>query len=235
MMERLRRPGSRGKSREGRVVADADVIQGSPHADFVEMKVHGMEARISKRQMKDGTFIKEFLRKPNCSDRITMTRWSLKDFHIELIDEYINFQGIPFIIELSVDENYLTHRAASVLAENISDWKGALHNIELFNIRGNEIGDKGAKCLAQCFQTHTQIRVVDVSSNGIKATGAMYFAQCIARNKSITLLDLSKNIYGEEGRGLLVRGQEARKTRMSALQLVASGLKENVDTLEVVL
>ena len=57
------------------------------------MKVHGMEARISKRQLKDGTFIKEFLRKPNCSDRITMTRWSLKDFHIELIDEYINFQG----------------------------------------------------------------------------------------------------------------------------------------------
>ena len=63
----------------------------------------------------------------------------------------------------------ILEHSASVLAENISDWKGALHNIELFNIRGNEIGDKGAKCLAQCFQTHTQIRVVDVSSNGIKA------------------------------------------------------------------
>ena len=39
MMERLRRPGSRGKSREGRVVANAPIVEGSPHADFVEMKV----------------------------------------------------------------------------------------------------------------------------------------------------------------------------------------------------
>ena len=39
------------------------------------------------------------------------------------------------------------------------DWKGGLHNIELFNIRGNAIGDVGAKALAQAFQLHHAIRV----------------------------------------------------------------------------
>ena len=50
----------------------------------------------------------------------------------------------------------------------------------------------------------------------------------------MTLPDVSRNQYGVEGRQLLLRGKNARKTRMSALQLKASGLKENVDTLELV-
>jgi hypothetical protein len=121
--------------------------------------VHGLEARISGLQLKEGTQIKSFLKRPNCPDRITMTRWSLTDHHVHLLDEYMNFSGIPFVIELSLDNNFLGPEAAAVLASNIDDWKGGLHNIELFNIRGNQIGDDGAKSLAQVFQRHTMVRL----------------------------------------------------------------------------
>ena len=120
--------------------------------------MHGLEARISGLQLKEGTQIKSFLKRPNCPDRITMTRWSLTDHHVHLLDEYMNFSGIPFVIELSLDNNFLGPEAAAVLASNIDDWKGGLHNIELFNIRGNRIGDDGAKSLAQVFQRHTMVR-----------------------------------------------------------------------------
>ena len=45
------------------------------------------------------------------------------------------------------------------LFDFVGDWKGGLHNIEMFNIRGNTIGDVGAKALAQAFQLHHAIRV----------------------------------------------------------------------------
>ena len=45
------------------------------------------------------------------------------------------------------------------LLDFAGDWKGGLHNIEMFNIRGNTIGDVGAKALAQAFQLHHAIRV----------------------------------------------------------------------------
>jgi hypothetical protein len=93
----------------------------------------------------------------------------------------MSFRGVPHVLEFSLGENFITHEGAEIIAESISNWQGALHNVELFNIRGNEIGDRGAKALAQVFQHHHCVRVVDVSSNRIRATGAMYFAQCVAR------------------------------------------------------
>ena len=48
---------------------------------------------------------------------------------------------------------------AAALFDFAGDWKGGLHNIEMFNIRGNTIGDVGAKALAQAFQLHHAIRV----------------------------------------------------------------------------
>ena len=83
-----------------------------------------------------------------------MTRWSLTDHHVHLLDEYMNFSGIPFVIELSLDNNFLGPEAAAVLASNIDDWKGGLHNIELFNIRGNQIGDDGGVDYPQLSPEH---------------------------------------------------------------------------------
>ena len=48
-----------------------------------------------------------------------MTRWNITDHHIKLINEYINFNGIPFIIELSLGDNYITEIGATILANNI--------------------------------------------------------------------------------------------------------------------
>ena len=62
------------------------VVLGSKHADFVEMKVHGLEARVNKRELKPGTQIKKFLMTNSdlCPNRITMTRWSLEDRYVTL-------------------------------------------------------------------------------------------------------------------------------------------------------
>ena len=62
-----------------------------------------------------------------------------------------------------------------------------------------------------------------------------FFFSFFFRNKSITWLDISNNNFGNEGRLLIERGKESRKTMMSALQLVASGMTENKDSLEIVL
>jgi hypothetical protein len=51
------------------------------------------------------------------------------------------------------------------------DWKGGLHGIELFNIRGNEIGDEGAKVLSNAFQYSSTIRIIDLSYNNIGNVG----------------------------------------------------------------
>lgn len=77
--------------------------------------------------------------------------------------------------------------------------------------------------------------MVNVSFNRIQNTGAMYFSQCIARNKTMTMLDVSNNSFDQDGVRLIERGQYSRRTRLSALQLVAKGMKDNEDTLEVVL
>ena len=69
------------------------VVLGSKHADFVEMKVHGMEARVNKRELKPGTQIKKFLMTNSdlCPNRITMTRWSLEDRYVTFICQRFDF------------------------------------------------------------------------------------------------------------------------------------------------
>ena len=63
----------------------------------------------------------------------------------------------------------------------------------------------------------------------------MYWSQCIARNKTMTMLDVSNNSFDQDGIRLIERGQYSRRTRLSELQLVAKGMKDNEDTLEVIL
>ena len=41
------------------------------------------------------------------------------DRHVVLLDEYINFNSIPFIVELSLGDNFITGEGAIVLANNI--------------------------------------------------------------------------------------------------------------------
>ena len=63
----------------------------------------------------------------------------------------------------------------------------------------------------------------------------MYISQCISRNKSITQIYISKNNFDDNGYHLIERGQDSRRTRLSALQLVAMGKNKNEDALTVIL
>ena len=51
----------------------------------------------------------------------------------------------------------------------------------------------------------------------------------------MTMLDVSNNSFDQDGVRLIERGQFSRRTRLSELQLVAKGMKDNEDTLEVIL
>ena len=58
-----------------------------------------------------------------------MTRWSLDDYHVSLLDEYMSFRGVPHIIEFSLGENFISHVGAAIIAASIANW---VRNFSLF-------------------------------------------------------------------------------------------------------
>ena len=209
------------------------IVPGTAHADFVEHRVHGKQARLAGVEMEPSR-LKTWLLNPACPDRITMMRWSLTDLSADLMCTYLSFHSAPHVVELDLPENMLSPEGARRLAQCMEPG-GCLCKLEMLCLRQNEIADAGAKALANAVLSSTLMRGMDISSNRVQKDGAMYLSQMISRNKSLTYLNVSGNLLGPEGEGLVLRGQASRRTQASKLQLIALGQKHNTDTLKLVL
>ena len=87
---------------------------------------------------------------------------------------------------------------------------GCLVNIEMLNLRYNEIQDKGSRAIAEALKMHGKIRNLCLSYNGIGRDGCMYLSQMMARNHSLRLINLEGNHgIGPEERALLQRAQRS--------------------------
>jgi hypothetical protein len=248
MIERAKQGGARTRKRlhvhggaGSNVNAQSEVsglVLGSAHADFVEERVHGMTARAAACEMAPSQ-LKTFLLQPQCPDRITMMRWSLTDVSIDLLLTWASLPGVGYgnIVELDLPENNIESQGAVLISHCLHE-PGCLVNLEMLNLRQNMIEDRGSRAIAEMVKTHRKLRIFDLSSNGIGKEGCMYLSQMMARNRSLRLVNVERNQrIGPEERALLLRGQRSRRTRMSALQLVAMGKKSgrNEDTLQLII
>ena len=242
MLERAKSGGARARyalqrlGEAGGKFSDLSQLEvGSAHADFVEERVHGVSARAAGRELPPSKF-RTFLMQPYCPDRISMMRWSLNDSSVDLLLTWAQLVSYGNILELDLPENYIGAQGASLISQSLCCSNGCLVNLEMLNLRQNNTGDKGCRAIAEALKTHEKIRVLDLSCTGIGKEGSMYLSQMMARCKSLRLLNIEQNHkIGPGEKALLTRGQQSRRTRMSALQLVAVGKKSvgNKDSLKL--
>ena len=137
-----------------------------------------------------------------------------------------------------IAENNIETRGAVLISHCLGKPAGCLLNLEMLNLRQNMVGDQGSRAIAEVLKVHGKLRNLDLSSNGIGKEGCMCLSQMMSINRSLRLVNLGHNQkIGPEERALLLRGKQSRRTRMSALQLVAIGEKsrKNVDMLQLII
>ncbi|WP_375331722.1 hypothetical protein [Candidatus Tisiphia endosymbiont of Temnostethus pusillus] len=73
------------------------------------------------------------------------------------------------------------------------------NSITNLNLSSNQIGDAGAKSLAECLKDNKSITTLKLNNNQIGDAGAKSLAECLKDNKSITTLKLNNNQIGDAG------------------------------------
>eukprot|EP00946_MAST-07B_sp_MAST-7B-sp1_P002969 g2969.t1 len=147
----------------------SDLVLGSAHADFVEEYVHGITARVAGNEMPPSQ-LKTFLLQPQCPDRITMMRWSLTDNSINLLLTWASLPGVSYqnILELDLPENYIEAQGAIMISNCLRGPDGCLVNIEMLNLRYNQIQDKGSRAIAEALKMHRKIRNLCLSMSSLQ-------------------------------------------------------------------
>lgn len=70
-------------------------------------------------------------------------------------------------------------------------------------LRGNQLGSKGAKAIAEVLMAQSQLQSVSLEWNHISSNGAGYLAEALKANHSLTYLDLRNNSINSEGAATL--------------------------------
>jgi len=102
----------------------------------------------------------------------------------------------------------LTAHDATVVAEILKS-KTSVTKVDLS--LNKEIGDEGAKALAEALKVNTTLEYLQLAGCGIGDAGAAALAEALRFNTSLTELRLYKNGIGEQGKQLLrdaVAGRE---------------------------
>ena len=110
--------------------------------------------------------------------------------------------------EIELFDKGLTAHDATVVAEILK----SNTSVTRVYLGGNkEIGDEGAKALAEALKVNATVEVLDLDGCGIGDDGAAAIAEALRSNTSLTVLYLSGNGIGEQGEQLLrdaVAGRE---------------------------
>ena len=72
-------------------------------------------------------------------------------------------------------------------------------NLQTLNLLCNNIGSDGAKALADCLKHHTNLQTLDLYSNNIGSDGAKALADCLKHHTNLQTLDLHSNNIGSDG------------------------------------
>ena len=102
----------------------------------------------------------------------------------------------------------LTAHDATVVAEILK----SNTSVTTVDLSGNkEIGDEGAKALAEALKVNETVKKLYLRSCGIGDDGAAAIAEALRSNTSLEYLDLDDNGFGEQGKQLLRDAVAGRK------------------------
>ena len=87
--------------------------------------------------------------------------------------------------------------ADAILIASDLQFMAVLNNLSLFN---NNIGDDGAKAIAEALKVNPVLNNLDLRRNSIGVDGAKAIAEALKVNPVLTKLDLEYNNLGEAGK-----------------------------------
>lgn len=148
------------------------------------------EANLGKNNLKE------------CSHLIADIVYCINPQSIQLSENMLGDSGVQEIIPalqkansvslLDFSRNAITEVGAKIISEMIS----VLCDLDL---RGNNLGDKGAEAIAMGLQSSNTIKWLDISKNNIGPTGAVVIGKALLENKSLDTLLMNDNSIGYDG------------------------------------
>ena len=125
------------------------------------------------------------------------------------------------IIKLTINSCMISDEEANVLATALTDNT----TLEELYLHQNNIGDEGAKAIAQVLETNKtlKLKILGINKNKIGDEGATAIAQVLETNTNFDKLYLRQNNIGDEGAKAIAQVLETNKT----LKLKILCLNEN--------
>ena len=135
------------------------------------------------------------------------TREIQKILNLKLIDRYtlkkifevLLFKGPSSLIYFNLMYSGINDQNVKTIIKLLNS------NIINLDLSQNEIGNIGAKYLADYIKFNNSIEILNLSENQIGEEGAKYFGEALKVNSSLQNLDLEKNQIGDEGAKALVK------------------------------
>ena len=128
--------------------------------------------------------------------------------------------------------------AASYLSELLKKIRSNDPTLTTLDLSYNNIGDEGAKVIADALKGNKTLTTLDLSHNNIEVEGTKALAEALKDNKTLTTLNLSHNEIGDEGAKAIAEALRINTT-LTTLNLriskigdkgakdIAEALKEN--------
>ena len=123
--------------------------------------------------------------------------------------------------EIDLQYKGLTAHDATVVAEILK----SNTSVTKVNLHGNkEIGDEGAKALAEALKVNATVETLSLVRCGIGDDGAAALAEALRSNTSLTRLDLCGNGIGDDGAAFA--GALRSNTTLRSLSLAETGISQ---------
>jgi Ran GTPase-activating protein (RanGAP) involved in mRNA processing and transport len=119
-------------------------------------------------------------------------------------DDLIGLGGIEQLMNLLVHNSAVTELDLSGLyigPEGTELFIAQLNNTRILRLFlwSNNIGDEGAKYLAEAIKLNSTLQEIYLDLNNIEAQGAEYLAEAIKVNSTLRVIQLNSNNIGDEG------------------------------------
>ena len=100
--------------------------------------------------------------------------------------------------ELNLRRNKINLKGIEQLADALKDINNNTA-LEVLYLGDNNIGDEGARCIADMLVVNKSLQDIDLSSNKINAKGAKYLADALKENDTLKELAIDNNNIGDGG------------------------------------
>ena len=135
--------------------------------------------------------------------------------------DYICF---PMVFQKLTTLNIANIQLNSLGAQSLARGMSGSLNMREFCVRGNSIGDDGAKAIADVLSKCDSLQLLDVAQNGIREGGTIALASAL-REKQVCVLDFSGNYIGSQGALALAEVLNSATIERFKIQYCALGSK----------